>query len=116
MRYRPGSVPPFGLTAPRWGRAAGLGVEPRRSHHGRRQRSGQPRGHTLPGSAQDHAHAARTVIDRSVASRHAARLAQAGLIERLPNPADRRPRILSLTGADRQAVRQMRQRLAAALD
>ncbi len=40
MRYRPGSVPPFGLTAPRWGRVSGLGVEPRHAHHGRRPRPG----------------------------------------------------------------------------
>jgi DNA-binding MarR family transcriptional regulator len=55
-------------------------------------------------------------IDRSVVSRHATRLAQAGLIQRHPNPADRRARLLSLTSTGRQAVDQMRQRLADALD
>lgn len=52
MRYRPGSVPPFGLTAPRLGRAVGLGVEPHHVHHGRRPRPGQPRRHALSGTAQ----------------------------------------------------------------
>jgi DNA-binding MarR family transcriptional regulator len=55
-------------------------------------------------------------IDRSVVSRHATRLEQAGLIERLPDPADGRARLLSLTSAGRQAAGQMRQRLASALD
>jgi DNA-binding MarR family transcriptional regulator len=55
-------------------------------------------------------------LDRSVVSRHATRLARAGLIERLPDPADRRARLLSLTSAGRQAVGQMRQRLVGALD
>jgi DNA-binding MarR family transcriptional regulator len=55
-------------------------------------------------------------IDRSVVSRHATRLAQAGLIERLPDPADRRARLLSLTSAGRHAAGQMRQRLTSALD
>src|ERR1700743_252987 len=43
--YWPGSVPPFGLTAPRWGRAVGLGVEPRHLHHdqGHGTRSTAPR-------------------------------------------------------------------------
>jgi DNA-binding MarR family transcriptional regulator len=55
-------------------------------------------------------------IDRSVVSRHATRLARAGLIERLADPADRRAALLSLTGPGHQAVQQMRQRLAAAFD
>jgi DNA-binding MarR family transcriptional regulator len=55
-------------------------------------------------------------IDRSVVSRHATRLAQAGLIERLPDPSDQRATLLSLTGHGRHAVQQMRQRLAATLD
>lgn len=31
-------MPLFGLTAPRWGKAAGLGVEPRHAHHGQQPR------------------------------------------------------------------------------
>jgi DNA-binding MarR family transcriptional regulator len=55
-------------------------------------------------------------LDRSVVSRHASRLAAAGLIERLPDPSDRRAVLLTLTGAGRRAVDQMRQRLAGVLD
>jgi DNA-binding MarR family transcriptional regulator len=55
-------------------------------------------------------------LDRSVVSRHATRLAEAGLIERLPDPLDRRAALLSLTGAGQQAVRQMRERLAGTFD
>lgn len=55
-------------------------------------------------------------LDRSVVSRHASRLAAAGLIERLPDPSDRRATLLALTGSGRRAVEQMRQRLAGALD
>jgi DNA-binding MarR family transcriptional regulator len=55
-------------------------------------------------------------IDRSVVSRHATRLERAGLIERAPDPADRRAALLSLTGPGQRAVRQMRQRLASAFD
>jgi DNA-binding MarR family transcriptional regulator len=55
-------------------------------------------------------------LDRSVVSRHATRLAAAGLIERRPDPADRRAALLALTAAGQRAVAQMRARLAAALD
>jgi DNA-binding MarR family transcriptional regulator len=55
-------------------------------------------------------------IDRSVVSRHATRLAQAGLIERRPDPSDQRATLLSLTSRGLEAVRQMRQRLAAIFD
>ena len=55
-------------------------------------------------------------LDRSVVSRHANRLAAAGLIERRPNPSDRRAVLLALTGSGRRAVEQMRRRLAATLD
>jgi DNA-binding MarR family transcriptional regulator len=55
-------------------------------------------------------------LDRSVVSRHASRLAAAGLIERLPDPADRRATLLTLTGTGRRAVGQMRGRLAGVLD
>jgi DNA-binding MarR family transcriptional regulator len=66
---------------------------------------------------QSAAHLAQDIgIDRSVVSRHATRLTRAGLIERLPDPADRRAALLSLTGPGRRAVQQMRQRLADALD
>lgn len=55
-------------------------------------------------------------IDRSVVSRHATRLARAGLVERLPDPSDQRATLLCLTARGRQAVHEMRQRLAAVLD
>lgn len=55
-------------------------------------------------------------LDRSVVSRHATRLERAGLIERLPDPADRRATLLSLTGRGRRAVREMRERLAGTFD
>jgi DNA-binding MarR family transcriptional regulator len=55
-------------------------------------------------------------LDRSVVSRHATRLERAGLIERRPDPADRRAMRLSLTGRGDQAVREMRQRLAGTFD
>jgi DNA-binding MarR family transcriptional regulator len=55
-------------------------------------------------------------IDRSVVSRHATRLERAGLVERLPDPADQRATLLHLTPRGRQAVQQMRQRLASAFD
>jgi DNA-binding MarR family transcriptional regulator len=55
-------------------------------------------------------------LDRSVVSRHATRLAGAGLIERLPDPADRRAALLTLTAHGRRAVGQMRARLATVLD
>jgi DNA-binding MarR family transcriptional regulator len=54
--------------------------------------------------------------DRSVVSRHATRLERAGLIERLPDPSDQRATLLSLTPRGREAVQEMRRRLAAALD
>ena len=55
-------------------------------------------------------------LDRSVVSRHAARLTQAGLLERAEDPADRRATLLVLTAAGQQVVRQMRERLAGAFD
>src|ERR1700744_1639832 len=54
-------------------------------------------------------------LDRSVVSRHASRLAAAGLIERRPDPSDGRAVPLALTGSGRRAVEQMRRRLAATL-
>jgi DNA-binding MarR family transcriptional regulator len=55
-------------------------------------------------------------IDRSVVSRHATRLERAGLIARLPDPADQRATLLSLTARGRQAVQEMRHRLADEFD
>jgi DNA-binding MarR family transcriptional regulator len=60
--------------------------------------------------------AADVGLDRSVVSRHATRLERSGLIERRPDPADQRATLLSLTGYGRQAVQEMRQRLAAVFD
>ena len=42
--------------------------------------------------------------------------AEAGLVERLPDPSDQRATLVSLTARGRQAVQEMRQRLAAAFD
>jgi DNA-binding MarR family transcriptional regulator len=55
-------------------------------------------------------------VDRSVVSRHATRLERAGLIERLPDPADQRATLLAITVRGREAVWEMRQRLAAGFD
>jgi DNA-binding MarR family transcriptional regulator len=55
-------------------------------------------------------------IDRSVVSRHAARLAGAGLVSKIPDPSDRRAVLLTLTTPGREAVREMRRRLADTLD
>jgi DNA-binding MarR family transcriptional regulator len=55
-------------------------------------------------------------LDRSVVSRHAARLTRAALITRRPDPSDRRAVLLALTPAGHQAIRDMRRRLAGAFD
>ncbi len=55
-------------------------------------------------------------LDRSVVSRHAARLTRAGLLERGDDPADRRAALLVLTASGQEAVLLMRQRLAGAFD
>jgi DNA-binding MarR family transcriptional regulator len=55
-------------------------------------------------------------LDRSVVSRHATRLERAGLIERLSDPTDQRATLLAITVRGREAVREMRQRLAVAFD
>lgn len=55
-------------------------------------------------------------IDRSVASRHASRLEDAGLLRREPDPSDRRAVLLTLTDPGRQAVKEMRRRLANAFE
>ncbi len=54
-------------------------------------------------------------IDRSVTSRHATRLENAGLLARQPDPADGRATLLVLTPAGQQAVDVMRDRLAEAI-
>ncbi|MFI6170723.1 MarR family winged helix-turn-helix transcriptional regulator [Nocardia sp. NPDC051052] len=60
--------------------------------------------------------AAEIGLDRSVTSRHATRLEQAGLLRRTPDPDDARATLLSLTGDGEQAVEAMRERLAGRLD
>jgi DNA-binding MarR family transcriptional regulator len=55
-------------------------------------------------------------IDRSVVSRHASRLVEAGLLRRDPDPSDRRAALLSLTDAGRRAISEMRRRLADTFD
>jgi DNA-binding MarR family transcriptional regulator len=51
-------------------------------------------------------------IDRSVVSRHASRLVDAGLLRRDPDPTDRRAALLTLTNDGRKAIHTMRRRLA----
>jgi len=58
----------------------------------------------------------RIGLDRSVVSRHAARLCRAKLVARKPDPEDRRAVLLLLTAPGRRVVRAMRQRLARILD
>jgi DNA-binding MarR family transcriptional regulator len=50
-------------------------------------------------------------LDRSGVSRHASRLEAAGLIQREPDPADKRSTLLVLTYAGVAAVEEMRRRL-----
>jgi DNA-binding MarR family transcriptional regulator len=50
-------------------------------------------------------------LDRTVTTRHASRLEQAGLIARTPDPGDARATVLQLTPAGRTAVSAMRTRL-----
>ncbi|MFE6050438.1 MarR family winged helix-turn-helix transcriptional regulator [Kitasatospora sp. NPDC056446] len=52
-------------------------------------------------------------LDRSGVTRRASRLEAAGLVRREPDPADRRAQLLVLTGPGRQAVAELRERLAA---
>ncbi|MEU9337300.1 MarR family transcriptional regulator [Streptomyces sp. NPDC048290] len=54
-------------------------------------------------------------IDRSVTSRHATRLEEAGLLRRAPDPSDRRATLLVLTPRGERAVEVMRERLAHAV-
>ncbi|MFH0521762.1 MarR family winged helix-turn-helix transcriptional regulator [Streptomyces sp. M41] len=49
-------------------------------------------------------------VDMSVTSRHVAHVAERGWIERSPDPADKRSRILRLTAAGEERVREMSRR------
>ncbi|MFI6015364.1 MarR family winged helix-turn-helix transcriptional regulator [Streptomyces sp. NPDC051243] len=49
-------------------------------------------------------------VDMSVTSRHVAHVAERGWIERSPDPADKRSRILRLTAAGEDRVREMSRR------
>lgn len=55
-------------------------------------------------------------LDRSVVSRHATRLEDGGLLRRERDPHDARAALLVLTGPGRQAVAELRRRLAGRLD
>jgi DNA-binding MarR family transcriptional regulator len=55
-------------------------------------------------------------IDRTVVSRHASRLQEAGLLRRVPDPGDGRATLLVLTDAGIGHVAVMRRRLSDALD
>jgi DNA-binding MarR family transcriptional regulator len=55
-------------------------------------------------------------LDRTVTTRHATRLEQAGLIARAPDPADARATVLTLTPQGRDAVTTMRTRLQQVID
>lgn len=54
-------------------------------------------------------------VDRSVASRHASRLQELGLISREPDPADARATLLVLTDRGTAAIARLRASLAAVL-
>ncbi|MFC1404973.1 MULTISPECIES: MarR family winged helix-turn-helix transcriptional regulator [Streptacidiphilus] len=54
-------------------------------------------------------------LDRSVVTRRASQLEQAGLLRREPDPHDRRATLLVLTDEGRTAVGELRRRLAAAI-
>lgn len=49
-------------------------------------------------------------VDMSVTSRHVAHVADRGWIERLPDPADKRSRILRLTDAGREQLTELSRR------
>ncbi|AEK37309.1 MarR DNA-binding transcription regulator [Corynebacterium variabile DSM 44702] len=55
-------------------------------------------------------------IDRSGASRYADRLEKVGLLERSPDPRDRRATLLSLTPAGKETAAQVHENLARHLD
>jgi DNA-binding MarR family transcriptional regulator len=55
-------------------------------------------------------------IDRSVTSRHASRLVDAGLLRREPDASDHRAVLLILTDSGHEAVEEMRRRLADVFD
>lgn len=54
-------------------------------------------------------------VDMSVTSRHVAHVAERGWVERLPDPDDKRSRILHLTDAGRDAITVLSRRTAARL-
>lgn len=56
-----------------------------------------------------------TGLDRSVVTRRASQLEQAGLLRREPDPHDRRATLLVLTDEGHSAVGELRRRLAAAI-
>ncbi|MGW1890431.1 MarR family winged helix-turn-helix transcriptional regulator [Streptomyces sp. NPDC002004] len=51
-------------------------------------------------------------VDMSVTSRHVAHLAERGWIDRIPDPADKRSRIVRLTGAGEQQLVELSERTA----
>ncbi len=55
-------------------------------------------------------------IDRTATTRYASRLQQAGLVDRVPDPADARATLLRLTPAGDQVVETMRDRLVGHLE
>jgi len=55
-------------------------------------------------------------IDRTATTRYASRLQQAGLVDRVPDPADARATLLRLTPGGEQIVETMRSRLVGHLE
>lgn len=59
--------------------------------------------------------AERMAVDMSVSSRHVSHAVDRGWVERLPDPADRRSRILHLTAEGREKLDELDRRLTAML-
>ncbi|MEU9862006.1 MarR family winged helix-turn-helix transcriptional regulator [Streptomyces sp. NPDC047971] len=59
--------------------------------------------------------AERMAVDMSVSSRHVSHVVDRGWVERLPDPADRRSRILHLTAEGREKLDELDRRLTAML-
>ncbi|MFJ3584385.1 MarR family winged helix-turn-helix transcriptional regulator [Streptomyces sp. NPDC090127] len=59
--------------------------------------------------------AERMAVDMSVSSRHVSHSVDRGWVERLPDPADRRSRILHLTAEGREKLDELDRRLTAML-
>ncbi|MEU6877681.1 MarR family transcriptional regulator [Streptomyces sp. NPDC046712] len=57
----------------------------------------------------------RMGVDMSVSSRHVSHVVDRGWVERLPDPADRRSRILHLTAEGREKLAELDRRLTAML-